>query len=41
MQQNDRKEKAQEGPAKASIANKLNFGANVHQFKPPEPRKGG
>jgi len=29
MQANDRKEKAQDGPAKASIANKLSFGANV------------
>jgi len=35
MQQNDRKEKAQDGPAKASVANKMNFGAQVVQFKPP------
>ena len=41
MQANDRKEKAQEGPAKASVANKLNFGANTHVFKPPVEAKGG
>jgi len=32
MQAADRKEKAQEGPAKASIANKLSFGANMVKF---------
>lgn len=32
MQHNDRIEKASEGPAKASVANKLSFGANMVKF---------
>lgn len=36
----DRKEKAEQ-KAKTSIANPLNFGANVHKFQPPPPSKGG
>ena len=36
-QQADRKEKAGE-EVKASKANKLNFGADVHVFKPPVSR---
>jgi len=32
QQANDRKEKAQEGPAQASVANKLSFGANMVKF---------
>ena len=35
QQANDRIEKASEGPAKASVANKLNFGANMVKFQPP------
>ena len=36
----DRKEKAQDGPAKASVANKLNFGANLVKFQPPANQGG-
>ena len=32
MQENDRKEKATEGPAQNSVANKLPFGANMVKF---------
>jgi len=35
----DRKEKAEE-KAKASVANQLNFGANIVKFQPPPPSKG-
>ena len=41
MQENDRKEKAQEGPAQTSVATKLNFGAQQVTFKPPAEPKGG
>ena len=41
MSQNDRVEKAQEGPAKASVANKLSFGAHMVKFTPPPEQKGG
>ena len=41
MQANDRIEKAQEGPAQASVATKLNFGANVVKFQPPPEQKQG
>lgn len=36
----DRQEKAKQ-KAKASVANELNFGANIMQFKPAPPQKGG
>lgn len=36
----DRREKAQE-KVKSSVANPLNFGANVMKFQPPCEKKGG
>ena len=36
----DRKEAA-ERKAKNSVANPLNFGANVVRFQPPAPARGG
>ena len=39
QQEADRKEKAGE-VVKPSVANELNFGANIVKFKPPEPRRG-
>ena len=41
MSKYDRMEKASEEPAKDSIGNKLNFGANMVKFEPPAKQKGG
>lgn len=41
MQENDRKEKATEGPARTAVATKINYGANMVKFTPPPEKKGG
>lgn len=40
QQEYDRRDKAEQ-KSKASVANPLNFGANVVHFQPPPPSKGG